>query len=348
MATPPTTSTIKVALAGAGWAGQVHTLAAAAVAGITIPAVATRSLESARAFAELVGGEGVGIEELPDGADAVVVATPPTSHADIAVAMLERGVPVLVEKPLACTLAEADAIVDAAQRNGVAACYAENLLFAPALDLAAAKRATLGPLEHLSVRTVQPTPDWGHFADDLTVGGALFDLGPHALAVLMVLAGEEPVALRAKLDSSRADGADDTARVEVRFASDLIAAVDVAWGGEVVDWSAQAAASDGVVRVEFQPNLAVEFNGEPVPLASAVPSGSDVDDRVFDYGYQPQLDGFVGVVKGRGGRVAPVGFGRSVLDMICAAYASAGQESAEVPLPFPGPRNLTPMQLWKG
>ncbi|HPB46634.1 MAG TPA: Gfo/Idh/MocA family oxidoreductase, partial [Microthrixaceae bacterium] len=135
MATPPTTSTIKVALAGAGWAEQVHTLAAAAVPGITIPAVATRSLESARAFAELVGGEGVGIEELPAAADAVVVATPPTSHADIAVAMLERGVPVLVEKPLACTLAEADAIVDAAQRNGVAACYAENLLFAPALDL---------------------------------------------------------------------------------------------------------------------------------------------------------------------------------------------------------------------
>lgn len=340
-----TSSTTRLALVGAGWAGQVHALSAATVAGVTIPVVATRSLDTAAAFAEQVNGEAFAVEELPAGADAVVIGSPAATHAGLAVRMLSAGVPVLVEKPLACTLAEADSIIAAAESTGAAACYAENLLFSPTLDLALAKRAALGSLDHLSVVMRQPTPDWGHHADPLAEGGVLFDLGPHALAVLVVLAGEEPVALRAKLESSRTDGADDVARVEVRFASDLIASVDVAWGGDQVDWAAQASAPNGVVRAEFFPNLGVEVNGEPVALPD--PDG-EIDRRVYDLGYAAQLEGFVGVLRRKGGRVCPVGFGRTMLDMICAAYASAGQDSAEVPLPFPGPRDRTPMQLWRG
>ncbi|NLA37112.1 MAG: Gfo/Idh/MocA family oxidoreductase [Actinobacteria bacterium] len=340
-----TNSNTRLAIVGAGWAGQVHALSAATIPGVTIPVVATRSLDTAAAFAEQVNGEAFTVEELPAGADAVVIGTPPAAHAALAVRLLSAGVPVLVEKPLAATLAEADAIITAAESTGAAACYAENLLFSPTVDLALARRAKLGALDHLSVVMRQPTPDWGHFAEPLTDGGVLFDLGPHALAALVVLAGQDPVALRAKLQSSRADGADDVARVEVRFASDLIASVDVAWGGEQIDWAMQASSPTGVVRAELFPNLGVEVNGEPVLLPD--PTG-EIDRRVYDFGYSAQMEGFVGVLRRRGGRVCPVGFGRTILDMICAAYASAGQDSVEVPLPFPGPRDRTPMQLWRG
>jgi hypothetical protein len=39
---------------------------------------------------------------------------------------------------------------------------------------------------------------------------------------------------------------------------------------------------------------------------------------------------------------------RTILEIICAAYQSAGHEGTEVQLPFNGDRSLTPMQLWKG
>jgi myo-inositol 2-dehydrogenase / D-chiro-inositol 1-dehydrogenase len=41
-------------------------------------------------------------------------------------------------------------------------------------------------------------------------------------------------------------------------------------------------------------------------------------------------------------------FGRLVLDVICAAYASAGNGSTSVAVPFAGPRDRTPLQLWRG
>ena len=41
-------------------------------------------------------------------------------------------------------------------------------------------------------------------------------------------------------------------------------------------------------------------------------------------------------------------FGRVVLDVVCAAYASAGAGGTEVPLPFSGRRDRTPLELWRG
>lgn len=338
----------RLALAGAGWAARVHALAASAVDGVSIPVVAARSTASAAEVADSIGATPVVGDALPGRADAVVIATPPTSHAGLAVRMLDAGVPVLVEKPLAATLDEADAIVAASERSGAAACYAENLLFAPAVDLAIARAARLGPLDHLEVRMVGPTPGWGHFAQPLTAGGALFDLGVHAVALALVLAADdEPVAVRARLDSARDDGADDVARVEVRFSSDLIAPIDVSWRAESTEWSAQAASPTGTVRLELRPEVVVEADGESVALPG--PTGtSGLDDRIESLGYRAQTEGFVTVVRRRGGRVCPAGFGRAVLELTCAAYLSAGRDGDEVPLPYDGPRDVTPMQLWRG
>lgn len=338
----------RLALAGAGWAARVHALAADAVGGVSIPVVAARSTASAAGIAEMIGATPVVADALPGTADAVVIATPPASHAALAVRMLDAGRPVLVEKPLAATLDEADAIVAAAERTGVAACYAENLLFAPAVDVAVARAAALGPLDHLEVRMVGPSPGWGHFSEPLSAGGALFDLGVHALALAVVLApGDEPVAVRARLASERDDGADDVARVEIRFASDLICAVDVSWRSDETEWSAQAASSAGSVRLELRPDVVVEANGDAVDLPGPTGTG-EMDERVESLGFRAQTEGFVAVVQRRGGRVCPVGFGRSMLELTCAAYLSAGRGGDEVLLPYDGPRDLTPMQLWLG
>ena len=68
---------------------------------------------------------------------------------------------------------------------------------------------------------------------------------------------------------------------------------------------------------------------------------------VDDYGYAPQLKRFWTNI--RTGRPVPATsrLGRQVLDVICAAHWSAGRNAIDVALPFTGPRDLTPAQLFE-
>lgn len=289
----------------------------------------------------------VSVADLPAGADLLVVATPPASHVELALQGLAAGADVLVEKPLATTLAQADVLVDAATAVGgpILRC-AENLLHAPFWAAVAPHRSAMGPLQHLSARTMQPPPTWGHFTRPLRAGGVLFDLGPHPVALVLATADEPAVSVAASLRSTRDDGADDDAVVRIRFASGLVATVEVSWTAPTVEWSLQAASARGVARVELSPEVLVELDGTPVPIADR--HGDLVDPALERMGYVDQLRSMAGAVHGDdvGGQTA--GDARSVLEVICAAYASAGAAGADVDLPFSGPRDRTPMQLWRG
>ena len=73
-------------------------------------------------------------EQLPHDLDAVVVATPTSTHRAVALPLLERGVSGLVEKPIAATLADADALLDAATRGGAVLVVGHTERFNPALE----------------------------------------------------------------------------------------------------------------------------------------------------------------------------------------------------------------------
>ena len=303
--------------------------------------VASEGGSSARHLAGELDARRCRPEELPAGADVLVVATPPAHHVDLALQGLAAGARVLVEKPVATTLADADRLVGAAAATGAATLRCgENLLHAPSWLELLRRRPALGTLSHLSVRTLQPPPDWGHFARPLIDGGVLFDLGPHPIALALAAAAEPVVAVRAQLSSSRDDGADDDAEVELRFASGLRADVRVSWTAAEVAWDLQAASDTGVLRLELLPELILEHDGEPVP----VPSRHQVPDpRVEQFGYVDQLLDLV--AEQPGGQTAAEA--RDVLEVICAAYASAGDGGREVGLPFSGERTASPMQLWR-
>lgn len=276
------------------------------------------------------------------GADVLVVATPPSTHLDLALAGVAGGARVLVEKPVTTTLTAADELVRASGRPGAVVRVAENLLHAPAWRAAWERRGALGSPTHLSARALQPPPDWGHFTEPLTAGGVLFDLGPHPLSLVLALAGAAPVAVSAQLGSTRDDGADDDAEVSVRFDSGLVADVVVSWTSEQVVWDLQAASDTAVLRLELLPEVLVEHDGEPVPIPAArhqVP-----DPRLEQFGYVDQLADLIGEQPGG----QDVEAARAVLEVICAAYTSAGRGGTEVPLPFTGDRGATPMQLWRG
>ena len=346
---PATETTI--AFAGGGRITAVHGLAAAAAPGRTISHVASRSTATAEARARDLGAQPATYDELPAGADVVFVTSPPAHHALAAMSALQAGAGVIVEKPLTTTLADADRLVGAAEAGGWVG-YAENLAFAPIVRAARARIGTIGPLQHLDVRVLHARPDWGDFLTAGWGGGVLFDLGVHPLAVVLLLAAPaRPVAVRARLEGAPDIEVDDHAEVVLTFAhpdgTRFDAQLTVSWRQPHDEgvWDLQAASPTGVLRIELLPHLDLEVDGEPVALP---PERTDLPSPLLErMGYVGQLDDLL--ADHRAGRQPEMGapFARDVLDVVCAAYASAGHEGTPEPLPFAGDRTRTPLQLWR-
>ncbi len=120
---------VRIGVLGTGALGQHHVrnladLSAAPLSGETMPAACLVGHHDPHAeTAERVAAEHgsrafARVEELTEQVDAVVVAAPTIEHAALAIPLLRRGVHVLVEKPMAATLDEADRMLDAAAAGG--------------------------------------------------------------------------------------------------------------------------------------------------------------------------------------------------------------------------------------
>jgi predicted dehydrogenase len=118
----PSGRRLRVAVVGAGHLGRFHARIYSESPLAELVAVVDPNGDRARAVAAEAGGCRAleDAAELPPDLDAVSIAVPTALHARVAVPLLERGVPALIEKPLAATLEEADAILAAAKRGGAA------------------------------------------------------------------------------------------------------------------------------------------------------------------------------------------------------------------------------------
>jgi predicted dehydrogenase len=336
-----------LAFAGAGWVAAVHGLATQAFDDVQVTCVASRTHAAAVRRADQVGATACRYDDLPGGADAVVVATPPALHRREAERAVDGGALALVETPLASTLADADQVVALAGRGQVA--YGENLVHSPAVADAVQVCRRIGEMTHLEVRFVQGRPEAGAGASRLDPswgGGVLFDLGVHALAVAVLMAAPaRVVAVEAVLSAGEGLAVDDDATVTLTFDTGLRAHVRASWRAAAATWDGQAASATSAVRLELVPEPSVELNGTALRLPVAP---SDLaTDQLHHLGYLDQLRAVAAdVAAARSPRVGPV-FGRLLLDIVCAAYASARTGAPEA-VPFAGPRDRTPHELWRG
>lgn len=188
--------------------------------GSTLLAVAGRTPSRAQSFARRHGIDRwyATPQELladPD-VDAVYVATPPGSHRDYAVAAAEAGKHVYVEKPMARTGAECEAMIEACERAAVGLFIAYYRRALPRFVAAerALRAGALGTVERATVRLHHtPHPDGGWRLDPHVSGGGLFvDLGSHTLDWLDLALG--PVAsVEAEVDGGAAESVVDVALV---------------------------------------------------------------------------------------------------------------------------------------
>ncbi len=126
---------VRIALAGGGAFGAKHAAGLKRIEGVEVTTVVSASLESARQFADEQGtGRPVATLEdalAADDVDAVILATPTPIHASQTMACLEAGKHVMVEIPLADSLADAEACQAAQERTGLVAMVGHTRRFNP-------------------------------------------------------------------------------------------------------------------------------------------------------------------------------------------------------------------------
>jgi predicted dehydrogenase len=180
---------------GVGWIGRSRLDAIARSGAATVAAIADPGVEGALPSLDALLGE-----EL----DGVVIASPSALHAEQALAVLERGLPVFCQKPLALDAASTRAVVDAARRAdvllGVDLSYRHTAAARAVLEAAASIGEPVAA-ELVFHNAYGPDKAW-FYEPELSGGGCLLDLGVHLIDLALALLPGPPRVLARSLHGS--------------------------------------------------------------------------------------------------------------------------------------------------
>jgi predicted dehydrogenase len=156
--------------------------------------------------------------------DAVAVATPVSSHYALAARALATGKHVFVEKPLAASAAESEALIDMARAAGLVLMPGHTFLYSPPVNMVRdlIESGDLGDIYFISTSRV----NLGLHQPDVSVA---WDLGPHDFSILRYWLDETPRHVAALSRGCVIPGTPDVAFINLEYASGPIAHVELAW-----------------------------------------------------------------------------------------------------------------------
>ncbi len=208
--------------------------------------------------------------------DFVDVASPPGLHHEAARAALSAGAHVLVEKPLALSLAEFDQLAAlAAEKHRVLMCV-HNWKYAPAYAVArrAIEAGRLGAIRFISIDRLRTEPagaggsggKWR--ASSASGGGILIDHGWHVFYLMnWLLGGEVPISVSARLESPPGMDVDDVADVRIRFPNGAIGRAHLSWRAPVRRTSALIYGERASLEIEGDRVLLTDRSGATEDLS---------------------------------------------------------------------------------
>jgi UDP-N-acetylglucosamine 3-dehydrogenase len=284
---------MRVGLVGAGFMGGVHLNAYATIPEAEVVGVADARRESAVAGAEVVGARPyTSYEDLVAAEDVEVVdvCLPTAFHKDLAVRAAAEGRHVILEKPIARTMQDAQEILEAFSGDGPRLFVGHVVRFFPEY-VGIKEKIDAGDLGTVGVvRTSRRSPflfgwnDW--YADWRVSGGVLLDLVIHDFDFLRWTLGDvERVYARGML--GREYNRLDYALVTLRFQGGAIAHIEGHWGYQgPFNYSIEVAGSDALLTLD---------STEPAPLelvGGAAPGGSP-DLAAGKNPYEKELEHFI-------------------------------------------------------
>ncbi len=291
--------------------------------------------------------------------DLVVIGAPNDLHCQMVLDAAAAGKHIVVEKPLCLSLAEADRMIAACQQAGVKLMYAEELCFAPKYvrlkELLTS--GALGKPVLLKQSEKHDGPHAAHFWDvERSGGGVTMDMGCHAIEFFRWLLDRPPVRSVYAHMSTAVHGektrGDDNALLILEFDDGVTAMAEESWtkpGG--MDDRAEIHGSAGVAYANLlQGNSILTYSSTgydyAVEKAGTTRGWSfTMVEELWNYGFPQEFAHFVDCVQHDKQPLVTGEDGRAVLEVLFAAYASAGL-GRKVELPF-STTAARPIDLWR-
>ena len=223
---------VRIAVAGAGLIGLRHIAAIALAGGAELAAVIDPAPASAQVAAQAGVPRFAALDDMPDGlADGIILATPNTLHVSGGLAAIARGLPVLVEKPVAVDLAEARRLVEAGEAAAVPVLTGHhrryNPLIAAAKSMIEAGRIGRPVSVHGMFWLVKPDDyfdvDWRRRPG----AGPVFMNLIHDIDLLRHLVGDVVAVQAQTANTARGHAVEETAVVLLEFANGALGTVNI-------------------------------------------------------------------------------------------------------------------------
>ena len=267
---------VRYAVVGLGWISQAAFLPGVAHTGNSeVTAFVTDHPEKAAKLGERYGNPKIySYGQLPvllssGEIDAVYLATPNFDHVEYAVEVLEAGIHLLLEKPMAVGVAECERILSAAKASGAKLMVAYRLHFESG-TLKAIERVRageIGTVRFFNSSFSQQVSGQNHRAKHGFWAGPVPDMGPYPLNAVRNLFGAEPIEVFATgvcTDPTRFTGSDgkpfdDTVSVTLKFEAERVAAFTLSYNcGDVDDYRIVGSKGDLFSQPAYQVGSAIE------------------------------------------------------------------------------------------
>src|SRR5437899_1286349 len=214
---------LRVGVVGVGVMGSNHARVLADLAGVKLAGIVDPDRKQRDFVSDALACPGYGDVEalLAAGVDALTIAAPTHLHRDLAMAAIERGVHVMVEKPIASSVAEGNAIIAAARRAGVTLMVGHVERFNPAVETI---KEAIQREDILSIAITRVGP----FPPRMSNVGVVIDLAVHDIDLIRWFTDSEIVEIQPQTSSAVAER-EDIALLQFRTASGVLAHINTNW-----------------------------------------------------------------------------------------------------------------------
>lgn len=316
---------LKFGLIGAGGIAQAYAQAFNQSECCELIAIADVREESAAALAEIVGGKAYSDYKTlaeNEALDAVIVATPPKSHPEIACYFLERKVPVLCEKPLCVSVSEANQMISAAESANAQFTmaskfrYCEDVIKAKGI-VASGVLGEVVQFENAFTAKVDMSKRWNSDAG-ISGGGVLIDNGTHSVDIVRYFLGPIDSVMATETGNTQNLAVDENVKMLAKTKSGITASIDLTWGiNKELPYFISIYGTNGTLHIGWRESK-YKLNSSP-------------DWNIFGSGYDKvasfkgKIENFSGALRGKEELLIKAEDALASVQVIEAAYKSLNQ-----------------------
>ena len=311
---------LRVAVVGVGYLGRFHAQKYATLAGCELVAVADARPEAGGAVAQELGTRAVGdYHELLGKVDAVSIVTPTAAHCEMALAFLESGAHVLVEKPITETVAQAQRLIEAARRMGRVLQVGHLERFNPAI---VAAEPQLRAPRFIDCQRLAPFRERG---TDVNV---VLDLMIHDLDIVQSMVGSDIVHIDA-IGTPVFSPQIDIANARIRFANGCVANATASRVSLKTERKLRIFQDDAYLSLDLQQKILTVIRKQPVAAGEARLPVS-IDEQSFEPGdaLRSEIEAFLATCRGERPVVVSGEDGRRALQTAVAIAAAVSSAKA--------------------